>query len=65
MSGAFIPVWIIGAGLIGALVLAFSFKGPSSMSGGSGLRSDTRDPLNTRDPLSSRDPVNRNRPASY
>lgn len=53
MSGAFIPVWIIGAGLIAVLVLAFSFKGPSSMSGSTGARSDLRDPLN------------RHRPGSY
>ena len=31
--GAFIPLWIIGAPFIGILILSFSFKGPSSMSG--------------------------------
>jgi hypothetical protein len=38
MSAALIPVWIIGGPFIGMLILAFSFKGPSSMSGGRGLR---------------------------
>lgn len=33
MSGTFIPMWIIGAPAIGILILSFSFKGPSSMSG--------------------------------
>jgi hypothetical protein len=28
-----IPVWIIGGPVIGILILAFSFKGPSAMGG--------------------------------
>ncbi len=28
-----IPVWILGAPFVGVLILAFSFKGPSSMGG--------------------------------
>ena len=28
-----IPLWIIGGPFIGLLILAFSFKGPSSMGG--------------------------------
>ena len=39
MSGTLIPMWIIGAPAIGILILSFSFKGPSSMSG-RGSRSD-------------------------
>ena len=53
MSGTFIPIWIIGAPAIGIIILSFSFKGSSSMSG-RGLRSD--------DPL---DSLDRNRAASY
>jgi hypothetical protein len=45
MTGALIPLWIIGGPLIGMLVLAFSFKGPSSMPGGPGTRSDDIDPI--------------------
>jgi hypothetical protein len=37
MKEALIPAWIIGGPFIGLLILAFSFKGPSSM-GGSGTR---------------------------
>jgi hypothetical protein len=36
-------MWIIGGPFIGLLILAFSFKGPSAMSDGLGLRSDGRD----------------------
>ena len=41
MWGPFIPMWIIVAPFVGLLILAFSFKGPSSMSGGGGSRSDS------------------------
>ncbi len=43
MTEAFIPMWIIGGPFIGLLILAFSFKGPSAMSGGPGMRSADRD----------------------
>jgi hypothetical protein len=33
MSEALIPVWIIGGPFVAMLILAFSFRGPSSMSG--------------------------------
>jgi hypothetical protein len=33
MSDALIPVWIIGGPFVALLILAFSFRGPSSMSG--------------------------------
>ena len=33
MTGMLIPLWIIGGPFIGMLILAFSFKGPSAMSG--------------------------------
>jgi len=33
MSDAWIPVWIIGGPFVGLLILAYSFRGPSSMSG--------------------------------
>ena len=33
MIDALIPVWIIGGPFIGLLILSFSFRGPSSMSG--------------------------------
>jgi hypothetical protein len=42
MTGPLMPLWIIGGPLIGILILSFSFKGPSTMSGGVGLRSDDR-----------------------
>jgi len=49
MFGPLIPLWIIGGPFIGLLILAFSFKGPSAMSGGMGPRSvydpDARRPL--------------------
>lgn len=48
MTGTFIPVWIIGGPFIGLLVLAFSFKGPSAMEGGRGLRTGNQGPI-TRD----------------
>jgi hypothetical protein len=41
MTAPFIPIWIIGGPFVGLLILAFSFKGSSSLSGGRGLRSDT------------------------
>jgi len=42
MTGILIPLWIIGGPFIGLLILAFSFKGPSAMSGGPGMRSNDR-----------------------
>jgi hypothetical protein len=30
---AFVPVWILGAPIVGMLILSFSFKGPSAMGG--------------------------------
>jgi hypothetical protein len=33
MTDALIPVWIIGGPFVALLILAFSFRGPSSMSG--------------------------------
>jgi hypothetical protein len=48
MTGTLIPVWIIGGPFIGLLILAFSFKGPSAMSGGPGMRSAERDVLKRR-----------------
>jgi len=33
MSDALIPVWIIGGPFVALLILAYSFRGPSSMSG--------------------------------
>ena len=34
-------MWIIGAPFVDLVILAFSFKGPSHMGGGTGFRSDT------------------------
>jgi hypothetical protein len=39
MASPLIPLWIIGGPFIGLLILSFSFKGPSSMSG-PGMRSE-------------------------
>jgi hypothetical protein len=47
MSEALIPVWILGGAFVGVLILAFSFKGPSSMSG-PGMRSADRDAIERR-----------------
>ncbi len=55
MKEALIPAWIIGGPFIGLLILAFSFKGPSSM-GGPGLRSRGSDDYGSaRDNLGVRD----------
>jgi hypothetical protein len=43
MTGTLIPMWIIGGPFVGLLILAFSFKGSSAMSGGPGIRSTDRD----------------------
>jgi hypothetical protein len=43
MTSAFIPVWILGGAFIGSLIVAFSFRGPSAMSGGVGYRSNDND----------------------
>jgi hypothetical protein len=43
MTGTLIPMWIIGGPFIGLLILAFSFKGPSAMPSGPGIRSADRE----------------------
>jgi hypothetical protein len=43
MMETLIPMWIIGGPFIGLLILAFSFKGPSAMSGGPGIWYGDRD----------------------
>ena len=48
MTSTFIPMWIIGGPFIGLLILAFSFKGPSAMEGGRGVRSDDLAPITRR-----------------
>jgi hypothetical protein len=45
---ALIPAWIIGGPFIGLLILAFSFKGASTM-GGTGARIQPRDRNSVRD----------------
>lgn len=46
---SFIPAWIIGAPIIGLLILSFSFKGPSAM-GGSLPRPSGKELDQPRDP---------------
>ena len=38
MTGALLPIWIIGGPFIALLVLSASFKGPSAMGARSGYR---------------------------
>ena len=48
MMETLIPMWIIGGPFLGLLILAFSFKGPSAMSGGPGIRSANREDIARR-----------------
>ena len=43
MTGALIPLWIIGGPFLALLILSFSFGKSSAMPGGRGLRSDDPD----------------------
>ena len=60
-----IPVWIIGGPFVGLLILAFAFKGPSSM-GGTVPRAAPRDRGGSRDTSASiLEPTHANAPRRY
>jgi hypothetical protein len=45
MTGALLPIWIIGGPFIALLILSSAFKGPSAMSGRPGHRMVDGEPM--------------------